>query len=101
MTGEDCMDVPEIITKLTDIIVTELDLNLTREAIDPSATLFEGGLGFDSVVIVEMIALIEERFHFTFARDELDMEMFANLRTLADFLHKKITLPADNAHNLH
>lgn len=84
------MDVSEIVAQLTEMIVTDLDLNLSREEIDPSAPLFEGGLGFDSVVIVELISLIEERFHFTFARDELDMEMFSNLRTLAVFIKNKI-----------
>lgn len=90
------MDIPEIIIKLTDIIVTDLDVNLTKEEVDPTVTLFEGGLGFDSVVIVELIAIIEDQFGFTFARDELDMEMFTNLQTLASFLHKKSIPPVNN-----
>ncbi len=88
------MEISEIVARLTNIVVTELDLNLKPEEVDPNASLFEGGLGFDSVVIVELIAIIEERFDFTFAKDELDMEMFASLQTLAAFLQQKISFSA-------
>ncbi len=65
-----------VIDRLKQIIANELDVNIRAEEIDSDAPLFEEGLGLDSVVIVEFITLIEERFGFRFSEDDLNMELF-------------------------
>jgi acyl carrier protein len=78
-----------VIEKLKKIIVEELDVNLTADDIDENASLFEDGLGLDSVVIVELVALAEERFGFLLSEDELNLESFANLKVFADVIASK------------
>ncbi len=84
-----------IIDQLKQIIVDELDVNLTKEDIDAEVSLFEEGLGLDSVTIVEFITLIEERLEVQFSEDELTMEPFQNLTTLAQCLAAKLDMQAE------
>ncbi|MGK5092452.1 phosphopantetheine-binding protein [Deltaproteobacteria bacterium TL4] len=83
--------IENIIDQLKQIIANDLDVNLKREEIDEDVSLFEEGLGLDSVVIMEFISLIEAHFDFQFSDNELNMEPFKNLRILADFISTKIT----------
>jgi acyl carrier protein len=81
--------IENVIEQLKQIIADDLDVNLKQEEIDEDVSLFEEGLGLDSVVIMEFISLIEARFGFQFSDDELNMEPFQNLQTLADFISTK------------
>jgi acyl carrier protein len=81
------------VDRLKHIIAHQLDVNIQLEEIDADAPLFEGGLGLDSIAIMEFITLIEENFGFQFAEDELNMKPFQNLRTLADFVATRSELP--------
>ncbi|NJP04552.1 MAG: acyl carrier protein [Chloroflexaceae bacterium] len=82
-----------IIDQLRHIIAEQLDVNIRLEDIEADTPLFEGGLGLDSIAIMAFITLIEENFHFQFAEDELTMEPFQNLRTLAHFVSTKMEVP--------
>ncbi|MCI5167251.1 MAG: acyl carrier protein [Candidatus Electrothrix sp. GM3_4] len=81
--------IKSVIEQLKVIISEELDVNLKPEDIDENVSLFEEGLGFDSVIIVELIALTEEKFGIQFSDDELSLESFSNLNVLADCIIKK------------
>jgi acyl carrier protein len=76
--------------QLKHIIAEGLDVNLKLEEIDETASLFEEGIGLDSMAIMEFIILIEERFGFEFSDSELSVELFRNLNALADFISTKI-----------
>lgn len=82
-----------VINKLKKIIAEELDVNLIAEEIDENASLFEDGLGFDSIAIVELISFIEERFEIEFSDSELNPEHFSSLKILADFIISKKETP--------
>lgn len=79
----------EIYEQLRTIIAGKLDANIKREEITLDVPLLEDGLGLDSIMVVALITLIEETFHFEFADDELDLGMMANLRTLGAFVAAK------------
>jgi acyl carrier protein len=79
----------EIIDQLRHMIVEGLDVNIHLNEIDADASLFEDGLGLDSVILVEFISLIEEQYGFQFSDEELNMELFGNLRKLAEFIRVK------------
>ena len=79
-----------IIAQLKNIIANQLDVNLKIEDIKADMPLFEEGLGLDSIAIMEFITLIEENFEFQFDEDELNMEPFQNLQTLAHFVSTKL-----------
>ncbi|MEB3273795.1 MAG: acyl carrier protein [Prochlorothrix sp.] len=78
-----------IIAKLKSIIADELDTNLSADEIDESTSLFEDGLGFDSIATVELISLVEKHFDIEFSDAELNPENFGNLKVLASFISSK------------
>lgn len=78
-----------VTNKLKTIVAEELDVNLKVEEIDENASLFEDGLGLDSIATVEFISLIEQNFGIEFSDGELNPELFANLKVLADFITAK------------
>ncbi len=83
------MNQADVIAKLKDIIANELDMNLAVEDIDENVSLFEDGLGFDSIATVEIISLVEKHFDVQFADSELSPEYFGNLTILSKFILSK------------
>lgn len=75
--------VQEVLASLKSMIARDLNLRIEEHEIDPTAPLFEGGLMLDSMVLFELIGLIEKRFGTTFPTEELDSKMFANLTVLS------------------
>ncbi len=69
--------------RLKHLVADKLDMNLKIDDIDPDAPLLEEGLKLDSLAIVELITLSEESFGIEFGEDQLNMNAFANLRSLA------------------
>ena len=78
-----------IVEQLKNIIVDQLDANIKRAEITLDVSLLEDGLGLDSIMLVELISLVEENFSFQFAEDELDLNIFTNIQTLAAFVATK------------
>lgn len=78
-----------IVEQLKEIIAHKLDANIAYEEITSDVPLLEDGLGLDSIMIVELVALVEETFRFQFGEDDLDLANFANLQTLAQFVTVK------------
>ena len=84
-----------IVNQLKTVIAEELDVNLKKEEIDENVSLFEEGLGLDSIAVVELIALIEKHFKIEFADSELNLESFSNLNVLADCIAQKMPVTAN------
>jgi acyl carrier protein len=78
--------IPIIIDQLKEILAEDLDIKLKREEIDETVPLLEEGLALDSVVIIELIGRIEDRFGFRFGDENLRNDLFKNLTTLAEFI---------------
>jgi acyl carrier protein len=73
-----------IINSLRRLVAENLDLNgIKPDEINPDAQLMEGGLQLDSISIVRLIVLSEQEFGIEFGEEDLVMESFASLRTLA------------------
>jgi len=79
----------EVIDQIKTLIANELDANLTVAEIGEQDSLFEDGLGLDSVAIVEFITILEDRFGVQFSESDLTSEMFRNISTIADFVMQK------------
>ena len=78
--------VEDTIEELKGIVAERLDMNIRRDQIDPDAALLGEGLNLDSLAIVELITLTEEHFGIEYGEDDLNMESFANLRSLANVI---------------
>ena len=71
-------------------------MNLAPAEIDPEASFFEDGLGIDSIAIVELIALAEDRFAVQFADADLVATSFTTIRSFARLIAgKPQRAPAD------
>jgi acyl carrier protein len=73
----------QVIEGLKQIIVEDLDVDVDYQELTPTMPLFEGGLGLDSVVLVELISCIEKRFDVVVADDMLTAETFKDLESVA------------------
>lgn len=79
-----------IISTLKAILAEDLNLNLDKTRIDEHVPLLEDGLGLDSIVLVELIGVVESKFGFQFQDSDLRTASFKNLRTLAETISKRI-----------
>ena len=84
----------DTVSELKTLIGSSLDIDLNLEDIDESASFFEGGLNVDSIAIVELIVLIEERFSISFDDADLVPETFQTLGVLAGKVDAKLSASA-------
>lgn len=64
-------------------IVVKLGITADGEPIDAHVPLLEGGLGLDSIVVLELVAAIENHFQIKLPVEDLNTERFANLAAVA------------------
>lgn len=76
----------DTLQRLLHIVSTQLDVKVQQQDINPEVSLLEEGLGLDSIAIVELVSLIEENFSVQFLEEDLRMEPFSSIRTLADYV---------------
>jgi acyl carrier protein len=79
----------EITQKLKKIIANDLDVNIDEKTIVDDIGLLEGGLGLDSIAVMELISILEQTFGFKFSDDDLNMDAFQTLTTLSEFVTQK------------
>lgn len=79
----------ETITAIKNVIASDLDVNIELEEIGDDVSLLENGLALDSVVIVELISLLEKNFDFHFSDEDMKPALFESLTTLAQFVADK------------
>jgi acyl carrier protein len=80
----------QVIKKLKEIIAYDLDANISIEDIHEDISLYEDGIGLDSIAIVNFIVLIENRFNISFEENEINGQLFSSLNNLAVFINTKI-----------
>lgn len=81
----------ETTTAIKNLIASDLDVNIELGEIGDDVSLLESGLALDSVVIVELISLLEQRFDFQFSDEDMKPALFENLTTLTQFVVEKTT----------
>ena len=86
--------VEPIIEELKSLILL-LEPSLTSEQLHDDAAIVED-LGLDSILVVTLINMIEDRFAFTFAEEDLNMDTFASIRFLAEFISTRRSSGADS-----
>jgi acyl carrier protein len=80
---------PEVLAILKSILVDDLNVELDPVKIDALTPLFEDGLNLDSIVIIELITQVEQRFDIEFADVDLRMSTFENLRALVKVIQQR------------
>ena len=70
--------------ELAAALVQVLNLDIQADEIDPRASLFNEGLGLDSIDVLELALEVSQRYGFQLrADDENNQAIFQSLRTLA------------------
>ena len=74
------------------MIVAALNLEISADEIQPEATLFEDGLGLDSIDILEISLVISKTFGIQMkAENEDNFRTFSSLRSLTSHISKHRT----------
>ncbi len=77
----------EVVTQVIDLIVDSVNLqHLDKAGIGVDTALTQGGLGLDSVDILEVIVALEQRFGVKVRDAETGQKYFRTIGTVADFV---------------
>lgn len=78
---------PQLLHEVARLLVTELNLEMSPEDIDPAAPLYGDGLGLDSIDILEVSLVVSKRYGVQLRADDADNEkIFASLASLCDYI---------------
>jgi acyl carrier protein len=76
--------------KLKAIIANDLDVDIKMEEIRDDISLYEDGIGLDSITIVNFIVIIENRLHINFEGDEINAQLFSSINNIAALVTSKL-----------
>jgi acyl carrier protein len=83
------MDPQQIETKLKQMIVERLFLDMPPESIDTDASLVKV-YGVDSVCLLELVVGLEEAFGVVIEDDAFDLRHFSSVAALRDFVKVRL-----------
>jgi len=75
--------------RVKQAIIQALDLNITPEEIGDDDPLFGGGLGLNSMATMEIIVALEQAFGIQVPDEDLRVELFDSVRTMADYVRNQ------------
>lgn len=81
--------------KIKEILVKDLDANIDPASLRDDLSLYDDGLGLDSIAIINFIVLIEQKFDITFEGEEISSRLFGNINNLAEFIEVKLRSQVD------
>jgi len=72
--------------RVKQVIIRTLSLEVEAEEIDDEDELFGGGLGINSMATIEIIVGLEEEFGIEVPDEDLRVELFDSVQTMADYV---------------
>ncbi len=85
------LNVNTIKDMVRDIILNDLDSNINASDIRDDISLYDDGLGLDSIAIINFIVLVEKKFEISFEESEISASLFSSINSVAEYLHEKLT----------
>jgi len=79
------------------VIVRTLSLEIDPAEIGTHDELFGGGLGLNSMATIEIIVGLEAEFGIDVPDEDLRVELFDSVRTMADYVRTRAGPPASRA----
>lgn len=77
----------QLLHEVARLLVTELNLEMAPEDIDPAAPLYGEGLGLDSIDILEVSLVVSKRYGVQLRADDAANEkIFSSLTSLCDHI---------------
>ena len=72
--------------RVKQVIIRTLSLEVDANEIDDEDQLFGGGLGINSMATIEIIVGLEEEFGIEVPDEDLRVELFDSVQTMADYV---------------
>jgi len=69
-----------------ELLATGLRLELAPSEIPDDSPIFGDGLGLDSIDALELVVLVEEKFHVSIPDEEVGRQAFASVSALVQFI---------------
>jgi acyl carrier protein len=73
-------------TEVKELLATGLRLELAPSDIPDDSPIFGDGLGLDSIDALELVVLVEEKFHVSIPDEEVGRQAFASVSALVQFI---------------
>jgi len=70
-------------------IIKSLELELTESDIADDEVLFGGGMGLDSIGVLQIVFGLEREFEIEVTDDELRVELFDSVTTVTEYVESK------------
>src|SRR2546427_8584071 len=80
------MDRDTLRREVKDLLASGLRLQVAAEAIPDDEPIFGEALGLDSIDALELVVLVEDRFHVSIPDEEVGRRAFASVNALVDFV---------------
>ena len=71
---------------MKELLATGLRLDRAPSDIPDDSPIFGDGLGLDSIDALELVVLVEERFHVSIPDEEVGRQAFASVSALVQFI---------------
>ena len=71
---------------MKELLATGLRLELAPSDIPDESPIFGDGLGLDSIDALELVVLVEEKFHVLIPDEEVGRQAFASVSALVQFI---------------
>ena len=73
-------------TEVKELLATGLRLQVAPAEIDAEAPIFGEALGLDSIDALELVVLVEDKFHVSIPDEEVGRQAFASVSALVQFI---------------
>jgi acyl carrier protein len=83
------MDRDALRREVKTLLATGLRLEIPADDIVDAAPIFGDGLGLDSIDALELVVLVEDRFHVTIPDEDVGKQAFASVDALVDFIARE------------
>ena len=80
------MDRDALCSEVKELLATGLRLQVAPHDIPNDAPIFGDSLGLDSIDALELVVLVEDRFHVTIPDEDAGRRAFASVNALVDFI---------------
>jgi len=80
------MDRDALRSEVKELLSTGLRLQIASSEIPDDAPIFGDALGLDSIDALELVVLVEDRFHVSIPDEDVGRRAFASVNALVDFI---------------
>jgi acyl carrier protein len=80
-------DLSALKSEIKKLIISSANLQVLEAEIDDNAVLFQGGLGLDSIDLLELVVNIDKKYGLKIQNNEPGKQALKNVESLAVWIH--------------